>query len=782
MHRHSDVWNASRRVLIVTVAIALLACLALSVRSAYPAHRAWLPAGAAVALLVLWGPRTLVGVAAGSLIAAWWWTGAALGAVMFAVEQVVVAGAAALLLAWPVKIDTRFQKLGDMGRFIVIGAGGYALAAVMVLAVVPQGLLHVRADLASASRHSHSATPDSARDAAHHGATSPASSPTPAEAHSHHAPAAAEGKKAHAHAAPHAASPRFEWAISDMLGVLLIAPALLFLLRRHEDQTADAKGALVALMLLLAATFSIYSGWLENTFGLRHTTLLILPPAVWLALRYPVRYTLLGNLAVVFIADIGTSLGHGPFSDHTSGLPLLHLVFAGTTLLMAASQRERAVATAEVHRLATRDSLTDLPNRNLLALRLETALGAAQRYQQHVGVLYIDLDHFKRINDSLGHAVGDQLLIAATERIVSVLRTDSMLARVGGDEFVAVTERVHDPEDISRAAARVIAALEHPFETGSHVLSVSCSVGVASYPEDGASGGELIKHADIAMYQAKSSGRNQFRFFSPAMNEQVRQRLEVENGLRAALQNRSLVLHYQPIVDARTGRLQAVEALMRWPRPDGSLVLPGEFIHVAEECGLIESMGSWAIQEAARQVRQWRDCGLVSVPVCVNLSARQLRNAQSLSDLVRNALQEQQLDGADLVLEITESMLLHLGSDVENALRQLARRGVGLSLDDFGTGYSSLGYLARLPIDTLKIDRSFVRDMADRPESRRLVKAMIELAHGLGMKVTAEGVETQQQRLDLVEMGADSLQGNDISPAKAAHEFASRHLMRLAAA
>jgi diguanylate cyclase (GGDEF)-like protein len=566
-----------------------------------------------------------------------------------------------------------------------------------------------------------------------------------------------------------------------MLGALLIAPLLLLLASGRRELAQDkaasgSAGGLAALGLLLAVTGSIYSGWMEEALGLRHATLLVLPPAVWLALRYPMVLTLFGNLAVVLIADIGTSLGHGPFSDHTSGLPLLNLVFVATTLLMAASQRERALATAEVHRLATRDPLTDLPNRNLLALRLETALANARRYQQRVGVLFIDLDHFKRINDSLGHAVGDHLLVAATERIASVLRADSLLARVGGDEFVAVTERLNDPDEISRAAARVISALDHPFEIGPHVLTIGCSVGVAAYPEDGATGTELIKHADIAMYQAKSGGRGQFRFFSPAMNDQVKRRLEVENGLRAAMQSGSMVLHYQAIVEAASGRLQSVEALLRWRRPDGTLVMPGEFIHVAEETGLIVALGEWAIQEAARQTRTWREAGLVHVPVCVNLSARQLRHAQALSEYVRRSLREQGLDGSDLVLEITESMLLHLGSEVEEALRQLSHHGITLALDDFGTGYSSLGYLARLPINTLKIDRSFVREMLERPEARRLVRAMIELAHLLDMRVVAEGVENAEQRADLLDMGADALQGHVVSPAMAASDFARIHL------
>jgi diguanylate cyclase (GGDEF)-like protein len=570
-----------------------------------------------------------------------------------------------------------------------------------------------------------------------------------------------------------------------MLGVLLVAPGLWWMQRRVRQHDAEplqegpVPGAALALVLLLAVATAIYSGWLERTVGLRHTTLLVLPPAVWLALRYPLPYTLLGNLAAVLIADIGTSMGHGPFSDHTSGLPLLHLVFVGTTLLMAASRTERTLATAQVHRLATRDTLTDLPNRNLLALRLEAALATAQRYQQRVGVLFIDLDHFKRINDSLGHAVGDQLLVAATQRITAVLRSDSTVARVGGDEFVAVMERLKDAEDTSRAAARIIAALEHPFEIGQHQLTISCSVGVASFPEDGRNGSELIKHADIAMYEAKNAGRNQFRYFSPAMNEEVRRRLEIENGLRRALQSESFVLHWQPVFDAIDGRLQCVEALLRWQRPDGTLVGPNEFIRIAEETGLIEGIGAWVLNQAAAQTKAWREAGLRTVPVCVNLSVRQLRNAGALADQVQNALRDHDLDGRDLVLEITESMLLKLGGEAEDSLQRLAHHGITLALDDFGTGYSSLGYLARLPIDTLKIDRSFVHAMMERDPDRKLVRVMIELAHALDMRVTAEGVETSEQQALLRSMRADAIQGNLMCPALPAALFAERHLQNI---
>jgi len=783
-----------QRQLLTLAVVAVLAGFALAMRAHFPAHKVWWPAGAGIALTALWGPRVLAAVVAGSAASALWWTADLEGSLLFALEQAAVVAAACALMRWPGRIKLGLDKLSHMAAFIALGAGGYALAAAVAMAIVPESVRHVRVDLAASQRHDVAAHA-SAHAAAHVPAPAAQHAPAPAAAHAPvhvapHAPApAAAVPEAHAgrdHGAPahgvgHAGSPRVEWALADMLGVLLVAPALWWLLQRggrQVDTEADGPpiGALVALSLLLAIAAAIYSGWMESTFGLRHTTLLVLPPAVWLALRYPIPFTLAGNLAAVLIADIGTSLGHGPFSDHTGGLPLLHLVFAGTTLLMAASRTERTLATAQVHRLATRDTLTDLPNRNLLALRLEAALATAQRHQQRVGVLFIDLDHFKRINDSLGHAVGDQLLIAATQRITSVLRSDSTVARMGGDEFVAVMERLKDAEDPSRAASRVIAALEHPFEIGPHSLTISCSVGVANFPEDGRSGSELIKHADIAMYEAKNAGRNQFRFFSPAMNEEVRRRLEIENGLRQALQTESLELHYQPVFDAAGEQMLCVEALLRWRRADGVLVAPNEFIRIAEETGLIEGIGAWVLRRAAAQTQAWRRAGLRTVPVCVNVSARQLRNARALAEQVRQALQEHDLEGRDLVLEITESMLLHLGGEAEHSLQQLAHHGITLALDDFGTGYSSLGYLARLPIDTLKIDRSFVHAMMERDAERKLVRAVIELAHGLDMRVTAEGVETRAQHGVLQAMRADAMQGNLFCPALGPEPFAERHL------
>jgi diguanylate cyclase (GGDEF)-like protein len=767
---HGASWPLWLRILVVVAVVAALGFGTLAFREAFAAHKSWIPAGAAIAFSALWGPRVLVGVALGSGFSALWWTGSVAGAVLFGLEQAALGLIAWGLLRWPVPLDMRLGKLSDMARFIVVVCGGYAFAAFLALSIVPEALTHVRGDLASAARHEphEHAAPTAAHPPAHGSAH--AGSQAGAHGAMDHPTPHAEARPAHGHAAPG----KFDWALADLVGALLVAPVLLLLMRRQAVKPladADEKGAYAALLLLTAVSASIYSGWLEATFGLRHTTLLVLPPAVWLALRYPYVYSLLGNLAVVLIADIGTSMGHGPFSDHTSGLPLLHVVFIGTTLLMSASQTERARATAEVQRLATRDSLTNLPNRNLLAVHLETALVTAERYRQRVGVLFIDLDHFKRINDSLGHAVGDQVLVAATERISSVLRQDSVLARVGGDEFVAVMERLDDPEDTSRAAARIIAALEHPFEFESHSLTLSCSVGVAAYPDDGASGSELIKHADIAMYQAKATGRNQFRFFSPAMNDQVKARLEIENGLRAAMQTGALVLHYQPIVHASTGRLEKIEALVRWRRPDGTLVMPNEFIRIAEETGLIEGLGAWVIVQAARQLKAWRAAGLPDVPVCVNLSVRQLRKARVLAEFVQRTLDEHGLSGKDLVLEITESMLLHLGGDAEQALRQLGHCGITLALDDFGTGYSSLGYLARLPIDIIKIDHSFVRDL-DGSAEKTLVRAMVDLAHHLSMSVTAEGVETAQQREVLAAMGVDSLQGQAISMPLDAEAFA----------
>ena len=423
---------------------------------------------------------------------------------------------------------------------------------------------------------------------------------------------------------------------------------------------------------------------------------------------------------------------------------------------------ERKAQDARIEHLAYHDGLTGLPNRTMLMDRLGQALSQAQRLEQQVAVLFIDLDRFKPINDSLGHSVGDQLLREIARRLRGALRENDTVARVGGDEFQVVVSNVAGATGAARIAEKLMRALGDPFTLEGQELHVTASLGVSLFPRDGASGELLLKFADIALYEAKGEGRNAYRFFSPEMNAQAHGRLRLENDLRRAVERDELVLHYQPQLDLAIGEVCAVEALVRWNHPERGLVLPNQFIPMAEETGLVLGIGEWVLDEACRQVAQWQRDGLVSgtspLRVAVNISARQLQRP-GLDGAVRRALARSGLPAACLELEITESSVMIDPQHAQSVLQSLRELGVQLSIDDFGTGYSSLAYLKRLPLDRLKIDRSFIGGIPTDSDDAAIVETIIVMTHKLGLRVIAEGVETLEQRLQLVRQGCDEMQG-----------------------
>lgn len=433
---------------------------------------------------------------------------------------------------------------------------------------------------------------------------------------------------------------------------------------------------------------------------------------------------------------------------------------------------ERMQAEERVWHIAHHDALTGLPNRSLLHDRLAQALVGAERNGSRVAVLFLDLDRFKSVNDSLGHDVGDALLRSVAERLSAVVRDVDTVCRLGGDEFVIVLGAVAGPDDAVMVSERIVEALARPVELMGHALRASTSIGISLYPEDGRDAHSLMKNADTAMYTAKSRGRNNFQFFSPEMNEVAIRFFRLEQRLRLAVEHHEFVLHYQPQVDVSTHRVCGLEALVRWQSREGGLVPPAEFIPVAEETGLIIEIGDWVLREACRQLRAWYDAGWPQVAVAVNLSPRQFQQ-KDLVARVRSILDEVGLPPQSLELEITESSLMH---SVEEALIQvqaLADMGVRLTIDDFGTGYSSLAYLKRFPVSRLKIDRSFVRDLCEDREDAAIVASIIGLAKTLGLDVVAEGVETAPQLAALRGEGCLLCQGYLFSKPRPAEEVAA---------
>jgi len=418
---------------------------------------------------------------------------------------------------------------------------------------------------------------------------------------------------------------------------------------------------------------------------------------------------------------------------------------------------ERKQIEARNRELAEHDVLTGLPNRMLLTDRLQQAIHYASRQQSRVAVLFVDLDRFKVINDSLGHDLGDELLQQVATRLQDCVRDEDTVARQGGDEFVIIVNDVDQDADIALVAQKVLDTVAQPYEIRSYVLDITASVGIAVYPRDGLDAGNLLKHADLAMYHGKE-GRASYHFYGEEMDRRAQARLTIEGKLRRALENGEFLLYYQPQVDAQSGAISGVEALLRWRTADGDMIAPGEFIAIAEETGLILPIGSWVLHEAAAQAKRWLAQGLAVPRVAINVSARQLWHG-GLDQELQRALDHSGVDPRMLELELTESVFLRSSDDVNLTLDRLDRLGVRIAIDDFGTGYSSLGYLRRLPVDTLKLDRSFVQDLPHSKEAGAIASAVISLASGLGISVVAEGVETEAQYAYLRGQRCHQLQG-----------------------
>ncbi|ALK97681.1 hypothetical protein AB595_24925 [Massilia sp. WF1] len=423
---------------------------------------------------------------------------------------------------------------------------------------------------------------------------------------------------------------------------------------------------------------------------------------------------------------------------------------------------ERQDARDRLTYLAQYDSLTNLPNRRRLGACLEDAIARAGRHGHRAAVMFIDLDRFKNVNDMLGHSVGDQLLVQAAARLEACAGSDNVVARLGGDEFAVVLPYLASNTDATHIAGRIIEALAQPFHLQGQQLFVSASIGIASYPENGASAEQLLKSADTAMYGAKNGGRNTYQFYSKALHESAAQRLQLESQLRQALERGEFLLHYQPKLDLASGAISGFEALLRWKHPQRGLVPPLEFISILEDTGLILPVGEWVIAEVCRQLRSWEAAGLPAPPVAINLSARQLQHAD-LAAAVERIVGDAGVDPALLEFELTESMLMADPEAAVTILKRIKALGMRLSVDDFGTGYSSLAYLKRFPLDALKIDRTFVRDLPDDLDDAAITKAVIRLAHSLSLKVVAEGVENIEQLRELENYDCDEIQGYYVS-------------------
>ncbi len=421
--------------------------------------------------------------------------------------------------------------------------------------------------------------------------------------------------------------------------------------------------------------------------------------------------------------------------------------------------------------LAHRDALTGLPNRILLQDRLHHAIVHAGRRQLHLGVLYADLDRFKHVNDTLGHAAGDQLLMTVARRLEESVRNVDTVARQGGDEFVVILEDMVKEEDVSDIAQKILTALAQPLVIGQSEVFVTASIGVSVYPRDGKDPGALLKNADVAMYRAKEKGRNNFEFFTQEMNYSSAEHFAMSNRLRHALERHEFRLYYQPRVDVRAGRITGAEALLRWEHPELGLVLPSKFIPLLEDTGLIVPVGEWVLRTACAQNRAWRQAGYSVERVAVNISGIQFRHGRLESTIAR-ILAETGLDPEGLEIELTESLVMQDVQATTTAIARLKQMGVGVSVDDFGTGYSSLSYLKRFPIDTIKIDRLFIKELTTSAEDAAIAKALIDMAHSLKIRTVAEGVETEGQLGYLRRRRCDEVQGNYFSVPVPAEEFA----------
>ena len=495
------------------------------------------------------------------------------------------------------------------------------------------------------------------------------------------------------------------------------------------------------------------------------TTREIVPNPMALAIRENKTVDLKANCVLIRRDGVETGIEESaaPIHDRQGQVTGAVMVFHDVSMARALSLK--------MYHLAQHDGLTDLPNRMLLDDRLAQAITLCHRNQQKLAVLFLDLDRFKHINDTLGHDFGDRVLRNAAQRLLQCVRSSDTVSRQGGDEFVIVLSEIAHSQDAEGCAAKILSALSVPVRIDEHDLYITASIGIATYPDDGNDAETLLKHADLAMYHAKANGFNTFQFFEPGMNARAAERHLLENGLRHAIEREQFVLHYQSKINLATGAIVGVEALVRWCHPERGLILPGQFLAIAEESGLIVPIGRWVMTECCNRARAWRDAGLPPIRMAINISAVELRTKGFVSG-VRAMLTQAKLEPSDLELELTETFLLQNADSTAAVLEALKDVGVRLALDDFGTGYASLSHLRRFPIDTLKIDRSFVRDIAMDSDDASIVRAVIGMGKSLDMQVVAEGVETSEQFDFLRQQGCPEGQGYYFSEPIVAAEFA----------
>ena len=575
-----------------------------------------------------------------------------------------------------------------------------------------------------------------------------------------------------------------DWKTTSLLfGTSCVLVTSLWLLRQKKPREASN---LVLVTLTVSMSFVVYFSQ-----GIRDPAVLAFPGIMVFASMFSTRRVFIAMVAFFFVALTFVAVSNlqgwhtnqiAEISVRTLGYTLTILtVTAFFVWLMATDLRtmmERLVlenerireSNVQIDRLARHDTLTGLPNRLEVRDRFAHAMEVAQQTQSSIALLYFDLDDFKSVNDSLGHATGDLLLREIAQRLASSVRSTDMVSRHGGDEFLIVMTGVVDESAVTAMASKIITFLEMPFYVDGVELSTTCSIGIAMFPGDGSDFDSLMKGADMAMYRAKESGRNAFRYFDGTMNTGVVEHLHLVTGIRAALARNEFALYYQPQYELGTNEIIGAEALIRWNHPELGYIPPNKFVPIAERSGLIHELGKWVINEACRQVRDWQDAGISDLVVAINISAVQFRRDNIERDVI-NALSASGLGANFVELELTESLLMADSTSLTEMLVRLRALGLRLSIDDFGTGYSNLGYLKKFEVHSLKIDQSFIRRMTVNSNDAGIVRAIIEMAHSLGLTVVAEGIEDAETLQRLIELGCEYGQGFHWSPALPAPEF-----------
>ena len=555
------------------------------------------------------------------------------------------------------------------------------------------------------------------------------------------------------------------WWMGDAMGVLAFTP--LFISWWYKYPKLMTRSSLIEAVVLLFGVIVIT----EFVFGIQFIIFeqplplayMTFPFILWSAMRFGLRGSTTITLIIGGIILVNIMLHFGLFKTGSTlkSLTLLWLYtnfLAITSMVLTAAIEERQAAEQGMRHMAEHDHLTHLPNRRALVDRIGQSIAHADRKAEKFALLFLDLDRFKVINDSLGHFKGDEMLTIISQRLLDCVRKEDTVSRLGGDEFVILVQGVHHVNNIYIVSNKIISSMREPLFIDKLELHSSASMGICLYPNDGSDAETLLKHADIAMYRAKEAGRDNYKFYSPEMNANVEARLSIESDLSSALKNNEFRLHYQPQYDVQDGRIKGCEALLRWCKEDELFVAPDIFIPVLEETGKIKDVGAWVIEEACRQLSSWNTRGWTNLRMSVNISSHQLTDHE-LPQMISGTLTRYQIKPEYLELEITESMLVRQSTTVEDVIQRLVSLGVRLAVDDFGTGYSSLSYLHRLSIDTLKVDRSFVEQIPGNSNSEAIAKAIVGLGKSLQLTVVAEGIENQAQCDFISRLGCDYIQG-----------------------